>query len=378
MAEDFYKLLGVEKTASADEIKKAYRKQAMKFHPDKNPGDKNAEEMFKKVSNAYEVLSDPQKRQTYDRYGAAAFENGGMGGAGGGGFRDASDIFREFFGGMGGAGGIFSDFFGGGNSRAEQENRGNDLRFDIEISLEEAASGTDKTIKYRRRTQCSCCHGNGAEPGSKIKTCSTCRGSGYVVRSNGFFRMQQPCSSCRGSGKTIEKPCRKCSGSGLETETRTITKHIPAGVDTGTRLRSSGDGEAGANGGNFGDLYIVIHVREHELFDRNGNDLSCTIPIKFTLAALGGKISVPTLFGKAELKVPAGTQSGTVFRLGGMGIPSIRGGSKGNQFVRLEIDVPKSLSSEQKEKLNEFAKSCGDDEKPISESWLEKFKNFYK
>ncbi|MCD8283713.1 MAG: molecular chaperone DnaJ [Opitutae bacterium] len=375
MAEDFYKLLGIEKTATADEIKKAYRKQAMKYHPDRNPGNKEAEEMFKKVSNAYEVLSDPQKRQTYDRYGAAAFENGGMGA--GGGYRDAADVFREFFGHMGGAGGIFSDFFGGGDDE-ETDNRGNDLRFDMEISLEEAAAGTDKTIKYRRHAQCTACHGSGAEPGSAKKTCATCHGRGQVVRSAGFFRMQQPCPTCHGSGKVIEKPCKKCGGSGIEVETRTITKHIPAGVDTGTRLRSSGDGNAGANGGGYGDLYIVIHVREHELFERSGNDLSCTIPIKFTLAALGGKISVPTLFGKAELKVPAGTANGTVFRLGGMGIPSLRGNGKGSQYVRLEIDVPKSLSSTQREKLQAFAESCGDTEKPISESWLEKFKNFFK
>lgn len=378
MAEDYYKLLGVEKSASAEEIKKAYRKQAMKYHPDRNPGDKEAEEKFKKVSNAYEVLSDPQKRATYDQYGAAAFENGGMGGMGGmGGFRDASDVFREFFGGMGGGGGIFESFFGGGG-HAEEDNRGNDLRFDIEISLEEAASGTEKTIKYKRHTQCSGCHGTGAEPGTSRKTCSTCKGRGQVIRRSGFFQMQQPCPTCRGTGQIIEKPCKKCNGSGVEIETRTITKRIPAGVATGTRLRSSGDGEAGSNGGEYGDLYIIIHVREHELFERNGDDLYCTIPIKFTLAALGGTLAVPTLTGRAELKIPAGTQNGTMFRLRGMGMPNLRGGTKGDQYIRVEIDVPKSLNSDQKEKLQAFAESCGDKEKPISESWVEKFKNFFK
>lgn len=376
MADDFYKLLGVEKTASAEEIKKAYRKQAMKYHPDRNQGNKEAEEMFKKVSNAYEVLSDPQKRATYDQYGAAAFENGGMGGMGGGGFRDAGDIFREFFG--GGGGGIFESFFGGGARAAEEDRRGNDLRFDLEITLEEAASGVEKTIKYRRHAQCSTCRGTGAEPGSKRKTCSTCHGRGQVIRRSGFFQMQQPCPTCHGSGTVVEKPCKSCSGSGVVMESRTLTKRIPAGVDTGTRLRSSGDGEAGEFGGEYGDLYLVIHVKEHDLFEREGDNLFCTIPIKFTLAALGGMLEVPTLTGRAELKIPAGTQNGTTFRLRGMGMPSLRGGGKGDQFVRIEIDVPKSLSSEQKERLTAFADSCGDKEKPVSESWMEKFKNFFK
>ena len=376
MADDFYKLLGVEKTASADEIKKAYRKQAMKYHPDRNQGDKEAEEMFKKVSNAYEVLSDPQKRATYDQYGAAAFENGGMGGMGGGGFRDASDIFREFFG--GGGGGIFESFFGGGARAAEEDRRGNDLRFDLEITLEEAAKGVEKTIKYKRHVRCSTCQGTGAEPGSKRKTCSTCHGRGQVIRRSGFFQMQQPCPTCHGSGTVVEKPCKSCGGSGVVMESRTLTKRIPAGVDTGTRLRSSGDGEAGEFGGEYGDLYLVIHVKEHDLFEREGDNLFCTIPIKFTLAALGGMLEVPTLTGRAELKIPAGTQSGTTFRLRGMGMPSLRGGGKGDQYVRIEIDVPKNLSSEQKERLTAFADSCGDKEKPVSESFMEKFKNLFK
>ena len=383
MAEDYYKLLGVEKTASAEEIKKAYRKQAMKYHPDRNPGNKEAEEMFKKVSQAYEVLSDSQKRQTYDRFGSAAFENGGMGGMGGGagGFRDASDVFREFFSGMGGggAGGIFESFFGGGNGGGDEEDsRGNDLRFDIELTLEEAASGTEKTIKYKRHTQCSACHGSGAETGTSKKTCPTCHGHGQVVRSAGFFRMQQPCPTCRGTGKVIEKPCKSCNGSGQTVETRTVVKRIPAGVATGTRLRSSGDGEAGTNGGGFGDLYLFIHVKEHELFERNGDDLHCTIPIKFTLATLGGSLKVPTLTGSAELKIPAGTQNGTTFRMRGIGMPSLRGNGKGDEYVRVEIDVPKSLSSEQREKLQAFSEACGDKEKPVSESWAEKFKRFFK
>lgn len=377
MAEDFYKLLGIEKNATAEEIKKAYRKQAMKYHPDRNPGNKEAEEMFKKVSNAYEVLSDPQKRATYDQYGAAAFEPGGMGmGGAGGGFRDASDIFREFFG--GGGGGIFDSFFGGGHAAEEEDHRGNDLRFDLEITLEEAASGVEKTIKYRRHTQCRDCHGTGATPGTSRKTCPTCKGRGQVVSSNGFFQMRRPCPTCHGSGSVVEKPCRSCGGSGLAVETRTLTKHIPAGVDTGTRLRSSGDGEAGEYGGEYGDLYLVIHVKPHDLFERDGNDLYCTIPIKFTLAALGGALRVPTLTGSAELKIPAGTQNGAVFRMRGMGMPALRGNGRGDQYVRIQIDVPKTLSSEQKEKLKAFADACGDGSAPISESWAEKFKKFFK
>lgn len=377
MADDFYKLLGVERNASAEEIKKAYRKQAMKYHPDRNPGNKEAEEMFKKVSNAYEVLSDPKKRATYDQYGEAAFEAGGMGSAGGG-FRDASDIFREFFGG-GGGGGIFDSFFGGGGHAAEEDDhRGNDLRFDLEITLEEAASGVEKTIKYRRHERCGACHGSGSEAGSSRKTCPTCHGRGQVVSSNGFFQMRRPCPTCRGSGSVVEKPCKKCGGSGLSVATRTLTKKIPAGVDTGTRLRSTGDGEAGEYGGEYGDLYLVIHVKSHELFERDGNNLFCTIPIKFTVAALGGTLRVPTLTGRADLRIPAGTQNGEMFRLRGMGMPSLRGGGKGDQYVRIQIDVPKTLSSEQKEKLDAFAKSCGDDTEPISEPWMEKFKKFFK
>ena len=383
MAEDYYKLLGVEKTATAEEIKKAYRKQAMKYHPDRNPGNKEAEEMFKKVSNAYEVLSDEKKRATYDRFGSAAFENGGMGagGMGGGaGFRDAADVFREFFGGNGsGMGGIFESFFGGGaRGNAEEDRRGSDLRFDLEITLEEAASGVEKTVKYRRHAQCPSCHGSGAAAGTKRKTCPTCKGRGQVVSSNGFFRMQRPCPNCHGSGSIVEKPCRECGGNGVVTESRTIRKRIPAGVDTGTRLRSVGDGEAGELGGNYGDLYLVIHVRPHELFERDGDNLYCTIPIKFTLAALGGTLEVPTLTGRAELKIPAGTQNGTTFRLRGMGMPSLRGNGKGDQFVRIEIDVPRNLSGTQKERLAAFAESCGDKEKPVSESWMERFRNFFK
>lgn len=377
--EDFYELLGVNKSASADDIKKAYRKMAMKYHPDRNQGNKEAEEMFKKVSRAYEVLSDPQKRATYDQYGAAAFENGGMGGAGGmGGFRNAEDIFREFFGGNGGGmGGIFGSMFGGGNA-SEPDNSGSDMQIRIELTLEEAATGVEKTIKYKRHGRCPECGGSGAEKGSSTKTCPTCKGQGSVTRSNGFFSVRQPCPRCGGTGKVIEKPCKKCNGSGLAVEEQIIKKRIPAGVDNGTRLRIVGGGEAGPNGGEFGDLYVVISVKDHELFERDGNDLACEIPIKFTLATLGGKVQVPTLKGKAEINVPAGTQSGTVMRLRGMGVPYLRSPSTfGDLYVKLVVDVPKKLNSEQKEKLQAFAKACGDDVAPVAESWKEKFKKFF-
>lgn len=381
MADDYYKLLGVERNASAEEIKKAYRKQAMQYHPDRNPGDKRAEEMFKKVSHAYEVLSDPQKRQTYDQFGADAFEGtagpraGGPGGMGGG-FHDPMDIFRQMFSGGGGGGGIFDEFFGRGGA-AEADNHGDDLRFDLEISLEEAAKGTEKQIKYRRHATCGECHGTGAEAGSKRKTCTACNGKGQVIRSNGFFSIRQPCPTCNGIGTIVEKPCKKCSGEGRTIEHNTVTVKIPAGVSTGVKLRSSNNGSAGPHGGAYGDLYIIIHVKEHELFERHEDDLHCTMPIKFTLAALGGTVEVPTLDGRASLKIPTGTANGTIFRLREKGMPHLRGTRRGDQLVRIEIDVPKKLTTEQREKLEAFAHASGDDTNPVSESWAEKFRKFF-
>lgn len=380
MAEDYYQLLGVEKKASAEEIKKAYRKQAMKYHPDRNPGDKKAEEMFKKVSHAYEVLSDAQKRATYDQFGSAAFEGnaagGGRGPGGFGGFHDPADIFRQFFGG-GGGGSPFADFFGGGGDDDAEDNRGDDLRFDLQITLEEAAKGAEKQIQYRRHCECDHCRGSGAEPGSKRKTCDSCNGRGQVVRSNGFFSIRQPCPKCGGQGTILENPCKKCRGQGRTVENTTTTVNIPAGVNNGTKLRSSGKGSAGARGGSAGDLYIVIHVAEHDLFEREGDDLRCTVPIKFTLAALGGSVEVPTLDGKVSLKIPAGAANGTVFRNREKGVPNLRTQRRGDLLVKIEIDVPKKLSDEQRKKLEEFAKVSGDDTHPVSESWAEKFRNFF-
>lgn len=383
--ENYYTLLGVEKGATEEELKKAYRKKAVQFHPDKNPGNKEAEEMFKKVSEAYEVLKDPQKRAAYDQYGHRAFtQQGGAGprgpgAGGGGGFHDPFDIFREVFGqqgGGGGGGGIFDQMFGGGGGGSDRD--GSDLRYDLEISLEEAAKGIEKEITFRRLHACERCDGSGAEPGSKKVTCPTCRGAGQIRRSGGIITFAQTCPTCGGSGQKIEKACTACRGEGRTAKSAKVNVRIPPGVDTGTRLRSSGNGEAGLAGGQNGDLYIVINVRQHELFERQDDDLFCEIPIKFTLAALGGVLEVPTLSGKATLKVPPGTQSGTTFRLRGKGMPSLRSrGHTGDQLVRVHVEVPTKLNSEEEKILKEFARVCGDAEHPTGASWFEKAKKFF-
>lgn len=380
--EDYYELLGVAKDAGADEIKKAYRKKAVQFHPDKNPGDKAAEEKFKQISEAYEVLKDPDKRAAYDRYGHAAFQGPGAGGARGGGFHDPFDIFREVFGGgRGGAGGgIFEEFFSGGGGGGGGSNQGSDLRYDLEISLIEAARGVEKEISYRAHSTCEHCQGSGAEPGSRKVRCGTCGGAGQVTSSRGFFSIRQVCPTCHGAGVRIEKPCQPCSGTGRKEKTRSIKLRIPAGIDTGHKLRSAGNGEAGVMGGAPGDLYVVIHVREHEIFQRHGDDLHCDIPIKFTLAVLGGTIEVPTLStesGLATLKIPPGTQDGTTFRLRGRGLPNLRSSTPGDQLVRIHIEVPRKLSHEQTRKLKEFAAVCGDAEHPVEESFWEKAKRIF-
>lgn len=377
--QDYYDLLGAAKGSTEEDLKKAYRKKAVQFHPDKNPGNKEAEEMFKKVSEAYEVLKDTDKRAAYDRYGHAAFQQGGgQRGPSGGGFHDPSDMFREVFGQQGGGGGgIFEEFFGGGSGQSGGAGRGADLRYDLEISLEEAAHGSEKEISFRKLGQCGHCHGNGAEPGSKRTTCHTCRGAGQVTTSRGFFHVRQACPTCHGSGHRFEKVCSKCSGDGRVNETAKINVKIPPGVDTGNKLRSSGNGEAGTMGGEAGDLYIVVHVKDHEVFERQGDDLFCEIPIKFTLATLGGSIHVPTLQGKAALKIPGGTQSGTTFRLKGRGLPHLRGNAHGDQLIRVQVEVPTHLSTEQKKFLEEFARVSGDQEEPLAKSFFDKAKKFF-
>ena len=378
--DDYYELLGVEKNVDADALKKAYRKKAVQFHPDKNPGNKEAEEMFKKVSHAYEVLSDAEKRAAYDRYGPAAFEGGGGAprGPGGfpGGFHDPRDIFSQVFGSQGGGlGDIFGEMFGGGGGGDGRD--GADLRYDLEITLEDAARGMEKEISFRKAMACDRCDGSGAEPGSRRVTCSTCRGAGQIRRSGGIITFTQTCPTCGGAGTKIEKPCSACRGEGRVAKNTKLNVRIPPGVDTGSRLRSSGNGEAGMAGGQSGDLYIVLSVKEHELFERQGDDLFCEIPIKFTLATLGGTIEVPTLFGKASLKIPTGTPSGTTFRLRSKGMPSLRGGHQGDQLVRVHVEVPQSLTSEQRKMLEEFARISGDANEPTSKSFFEKAKKFF-
>jgi molecular chaperone DnaJ len=377
--EDYYELLGIAKGATEEELKKAYRKKAVQFHPDKNQGNKDAEEMFKKISEAYEVLKDPEKRAAYDKYGHAAFTGtGGMRGAGGGGFHDPFDIFREVFaqgGGGGGGGGIFDEMFGGGGREGAQD--GADLRYDLEITLEEAAHGVEKEITFRKLVACAHCSGSGAEPGSKRITCPTCKGAGQIRRSGGIIVFTQTCPTCGGSGKKIEKVCTVCRGEGRTAKTTKLNVRIPPGVETGSRLRSAGNGEAAGAGGSPGDLYIVLTVKEHELFERQGDDLFCEIPIKFTLATLGGAIEVPTLSGKASLKIPASTQSGTTFRLRDKGMPSLRGGRHGDQLVRVHVEVPTTLSPEQRKLLDEFARISGDANEPTSRSFFEKAKKFF-
>ncbi|PHX57705.1 MAG: molecular chaperone DnaJ [Opitutia bacterium] len=380
MADEYYTLLGVAKSASADELKKAYRKKAMEFHPDRNPGNKEAEEKFKKVSRAYEILSDDGKRKLYDQHGEAAFDPNKGAGAGrgpaGGGFRgtDPRDIFEQMFGGGGGGG--FGGF--GGGASESQDDAGEDLRVDLKITLEEAAEGVERKIPYRKHISCTKCAGSGAEPGSKKSRCPTCAGQGQVVRSNGFFQMRQTCPSCGGQGERIDKPCKPCSGEGRTVAESTVSLRIPPGVDTGTKLRSSSNGSAGRRGATAGDLYVYITVTDHQLFERDGDDLACSVPVKFSIAALGGKIVVPKLKGKTTLNIPSGTQGGTIFRLRGEGMPPLRGSTAGDLLVRVDIDVPKKMTDKEKEALKAYAAACGDEAAPVSESWRAKFKEFFR
>ncbi len=386
---DYYEVLGVPRSATADEIKKAYRKLAVKFHPDKNPGDKSAEEKFKELGEAYDVLSNDEKRAAYDRFGHAAFGSG-AGGAGGP-FAgrttvDPFDIFREVFNGGGfgsrsGGSSIFDEILGGASSSRTSrstQGEGADLRYDLQITFEEAVRGCKKQITVRKLEVCDACHGSGAEPGSKKITCPTCHGSGQIRASvGGFITMMQTCPRCHGTGQIIEKPCAKCGGTGRVERTKTLPINIPAGVDDGTRLRVAREGEAGFQGGEPGDLYVVLHVEDHPIFQRQDRDLFCEVPIPFTTAALGGEVDVPTLDGPATVKVPAGTQTGKILRLRGRGVPSLRGGQPGDLNVRVLIEVPSKLSPEQRKALEHFASLNDKDSYPQRKSFFEKARAFF-
>jgi molecular chaperone DnaJ len=368
---DCYEVLEVERKADADDIKKAYRRLALKFHPDKNPGDKAAEEKFKELGEAYEILSDPQKRAIYDQHGHAAFDR--RAGAYGGPFHDPFEIFREVFGG----GGIFEDLFGGGRADSTQPERGNDLRYDLEITFDEAAHGCEKEIALTKPEACDACQSSGAEPGSRIRTCPACGGRGQVINSRGIFSIAQTCAHCQGAGRVFERPCRACRGEGRRDHSTKIKLRIPAGVDTGSRLRSSGNGEAGFRGGPPGDLYVVLHVQAHAIFQRDGDDLLCEVPVSFVQAAFGAEIEVPALEGKTAIKIPPGTQPGTMFRLRGKGIKNVQGYSRGDLHVRVNVEVPTRLSSAQKAKLQEFAALCDGKESPLTQGFFEKAKSLF-
>ncbi|MWQ16742.1 molecular chaperone DnaJ [Glaesserella parasuis] len=369
---DYYEVLGLQKGESEQEIKRAYKRLAAKHHPDKNQGSKEAEEKFKEIKDAYEVLGDNEKRAMYDQYGHQAFEHGGgaggFGGFGGGGFGGFEDIFSEMFGGG----------FGGG-ARRQRVVRGDDLRYDLEITLEEAVRGVKKDIRIRTLVQCDTCHGSGAEAGSKVETCPHCHGSGRVRRQQGFFMTETVCPSCHGTGKKIDKPCKSCHGDGRVEKTKNLSVTIPAGVDTGNQLRLSGEGAAGENGAPAGDLYVVIHVKDHDIFVRDGSNLYCEVPISFTMAALGGEIEVPTLDGRVKLKIPAETQTGKLFRMRGKGVTSARGGYAGDLICKVIIETPVSLNEEQKEllrKLEESLEGKGQ-HRPKHEGFFKGVKNFF-
>ncbi len=362
---DFYEILGIGKTASEDEIKKAYRRLAMKHHPDRNPGDKRSEDRFKEATEAYQVLSDTEKRRVYDQYGHEGLESKGFGASGA---TDFSGIFED----------IFEDFFGGGARHRNRPQRGGDLKYDLEISFEEAAFGAQKTVELEREEACSACKGDGAKPGTSRTTCATCHGQGQVLASSGFFSISRTCSRCHGQGSFIEHPCPACRGSGRVPVVRKVDVKIPAGVDSGLRLRMSGEGEAGTRSGPRGDLYIDIHVRVHEIFARDGINILCEVPISFVQAALGAEFKVPTLTGTTTLKIPAGTQTGRVFRLRGKGIASLRNGSIGDEEVRIIVETPAHLSEKQKELLKQFAELSGEKVNPMANSFVEKVKKLFR
>ncbi len=368
---DYYEILGVPKSAEEREIKKAYKRLAMKYHPDRNPDDKDAEARFKEVKEAYEILTDEQKRAAYDQYGHAAFEQGGMGAGGfGGGGADFSDIFGD----------VFGDIFGGGR-RQRGAARGADLRYNMELTLEEAVRGVTKEIRIPTLQECEVCHGNGAKPGTQPQMCPTCHGAGQVQMRQGFFTVQQACPTCHGRGSIIKEPCQACHGHGRVEKSKTLSVKIPAGVDTGDRIRLSGEGEAGEHGAVAGDLYVQVGVKKHPIFEREDNNLYCEVPINFIMAALGGEIEVPTLDGRVKLRVPAETQTGKLFRVRGKGVKSVRGGSQGDLLCRVVLETPVNLNDKQKNLLRELEESfggpSGEKNSPRSKSFFDGVKKFF-
>ncbi|MFZ2103124.1 MAG: molecular chaperone DnaJ [Oricola sp.] len=367
---DFYETLGVDREADDKALKGAYRKLAMQFHPDRNPGDETAESKFKEINEAYETLKDPQKRAAYDRFGHAAFENGGMGGMGGGfGSAGFSDIFED----------IFGEMMGGGRSRrGGGRERGGDLRYNMEITLEEAYSGKTAQIRVPSSMTCEVCSGTGAKPGTDPVTCSTCGGAGRVRAASGFFSIERTCPTCNGRGQTIEDPCGNCQGQGRVTQERSLSVNIPAGIEDGTRIRLAGEGEAGFRGGPSGDLYIFISVKPHEFFQRDGADLYCKVPISMTKAALGGQFEVATMDGAyTRVKIPDGTQSGRQFRLKGKGMPVLRQAHMGDLYIQITVETPQNLSKRQRELLEEFDTISAQENSPQSTGFFSRMKEFF-
>jgi molecular chaperone DnaJ len=366
---DYYQVLDVTRTATEVEIKKSYRRLAMKYHPDRNPNDQEAEEKFKEAKEAYEVLTDAEKRAIYDQHG-----HEGLTARGGGGGFSAADAFSDIFG------DVFGDIFGGVRRGGRQVYRGADLRYDLELALEQAVFGHETEIEFTTLGECDTCHGSGAAPGSKTVTCDTCNGIGQVRMQQGFFSVQQTCPRCKGRGQVISDPCQTCAGQGRVRRKKTLQVKIPAGVDNGDRIRLAGEGEAGRNGGPAGDLYVEVRVREHPIFERDGSHLSCEVPISFVTAALGGTVEVPTLGGNVELKVPSETQSGRVFRLREKGVKPVRGGPTGDLFCRIVVETPVRLTDEQKDLLRQFDETMRKstrDHSPREQTWLDGVKRFF-
>src|SRR5712671_3726666 len=375
MSQDYYELLGVSRTASADDLKKAFRKLAMQHHPDRNPGDKDSEKQFKNINHAYDILKDPEKRAAYDRYGPAAFEGAAGPGGPGGPFHGQGFDFGTVFG------DIFEEMFGANGARGRGgrgDTRGQDLRFNLEITLEQAYAGTEAAVRVPSSVACEVCHGSGAEPGSKPQQCQTCHGRGRIRAQQGFFTVERTCPACHGVGHVIDKPCRSCAGQGRVRRDKTLKVNIPGGVEDGTRIRLSGEGEAGARGGPAGDLYIFLSMGGHAFFQRDGADLHCRVPISMVAAALGGEFEVPTIDGgKTRVKVPEGTQSGRRFRLQQKGMPVLRSKQMGDMYVQVMVETPQSLTKRQRELLAEFEKLSSKDTQPEAAGFFGKVKEFF-